>query len=595
MKLHKIFPVSRSIDSMKRSQYNDPAHAIAELIDNSIQAGQDSYKPVDVKLICVEEAIFGGNKRVNQIKKIAIYDDASGMSPETLRLSLAVGEGTRLGAKKGMGKFGVGLPSASIYLCNKVDVWSWQNGKIFHTYLDLREIEEEDYDTVPEPKSCDSLPEEWSSKIKTKVRESGTLIVWTDLERLKWKKYITIFKHTAFITGRMYRYFLQDSKAKITMLAYEGNDLLKEQKVLPNDPLYLMKNSQAPEPYNEEPAFDLFGDEEQLIFKLNGEEHVVKLKFSIAKQDFRRSITVQGKNPGDAPLGKQCAKNQGVSIVRARREIEMNHTFETFEPVERWWGVEVAFEPGADEIFGVTNNKQSAEYFKKVKANELEEQEGMPEEEFRIIWKEQGDPQLPILDLSTMISSKLAAIRKQVDNQTRGVKVKTKMENGIDLVSVAAEEVARNDGQQGISDEKSNRLTGKQKKKEMEDEAETSGISKEFEDFDKIVNAWLHTTKFIFDSSELPSSPVIFGVSYPAGKIKVTFNKNHRAYEKFIQAIEEEDGLAFASLKLLFAAWARMEDTQGQRSGEDKRKIERIRVLWGDKANEMLDEFFKFK
>lgn len=33
------------------------------------------------------------------------------------------------------------------------------------------------------------------------------------------------------------------------------------------------------------------------------------------------------------------------------------------EPRDRWWGVEVDFPPALDDLFGVTNNKQSARYF----------------------------------------------------------------------------------------------------------------------------------------------------------------------------------------------------------------------------------------
>ncbi len=591
MERHKIFPARLVIDSMRDSGYRDAAHAIAELIDNSIQAGKNLNKCINVKLICIEEAVFINDRRNNQIKKIAIYDDAGGMSPETLSLCLAFGQGTRRGAKEGMGKFGMGLPSASISQCKRVDIWSWQNGKIFHTYLDIEEITQ-DHDMVPELQHCESLPKEWSSKIGDEIGKSGTLVVWTDIDRLRWRRHKAFFSNTAFIVGRMYRYFLQSSKAKITMVAYEGNDFLSEQKVLPNDPLYLMENTQAPEPYSKEPGFDVFCDE-VVSFKLDGEEHEIKLKFSIVKQSFRRKLEKEGGLAGSTPFGKQCAKNQGISIVRAGREIDMNHTFETdYNPVERWWGVEVAFEPGADKIFGVTNNKQFATSFKRLIASELAEQENMLEGEMRTFLEEQEDIRLPILSLSDKIISVLKEIRTRLKAQTHGVKKQTKAGDGTDLASNAANEVTKNDGEKGISDKKNSELTEEQKQKEIKGAFEEDYNNLGKEESDQIMNRWLCELKFIFSSKEMRGSQIIFDVSQPAGKIKVTFNTKHPVYEKFIRAIEEEDGLAFASLKLLFAAWARMEDIEAQ-SEERRELLLDIRMRWGQIAKNMLDEYFK--
>lgn len=593
MDQHKIFPTDLAIESMKDSGYRDVAHAIAELIDNSIQAGQDLDRKILVEVICLEEKVLVGNRRNNQIKKIAVYDNASGMSPDVLSLCLAFGQGTRRNAKQGMGKFGMGLPNASISQCNRVDVWSWQGGEIYHTYLDIKEVSDKKYDYIPEPTRCESLPEEWASKIKSEVEDSGTLIVWTDLDGLRWRRHKAFFANTAFIAGRMYRYFLRDNKADITMLAYDGDTLLDEQQVLPNDPLYLMDVSQAPEPFSDKPAFEMFGDEVSIPFEMDGVIHDIRVKFSIARQDFRRSVAEEGKNAGDTKLGKQCAKNQGISIVRAGREIDINHTFEIpYDPVERWWGVEVSFEPGADKIFGVTNNKQFATSFKQLKLEELAEQEDMSPAEMRAFLDDQEDIRLPILKLSDIIISKLRAIRKQLENQTKGVKEAKKAAGGADPANAAADKVASNDGKQGISDRQSSTLTDEQKRNEIKDELEREGIVADEEDINKIVDHWLHDSKFIFTSAEIRGSRVIFDVSQPAGKIKVTFNTKHPAYEKFIQHIEAEDGLAYGSLKLLFAAWARMEDTESQE--EEKREfLEELRMHWGQIAKEMLDEYTK--
>ena len=58
------------------------------------------------------------------------------------------------------------------------------------------------------------------------------------------------------------------------------------------------------------------------------------------------------------------ARNVGVSVVRAGRELELDQGWaSSYEPRERWWGVEVSFDPGLDDLFGVSNNKQFARNF----------------------------------------------------------------------------------------------------------------------------------------------------------------------------------------------------------------------------------------
>ena len=88
-------------------------------------------------------------------------------------------------------------------------------------------------------------------------------------------------------------------------------------------------------------------------------------------------------NPGAAPWGKHANRNKGVSIVRARRELELSLAWvNNYEPEERWWSVEVEFDPILDEIFGVVNNKQHAHGFVGGAGNNWEELKD-PEETLR--------------------------------------------------------------------------------------------------------------------------------------------------------------------------------------------------------------------
>jgi hypothetical protein len=95
---YKIFDIRMVLDSMKDSGYKDAAHALAELIDNSIQAGEGLNRTTNVEVICLEKDNLLRDRQSSKIEKIAVYDDASGMSAETLVMALAFGQGTRKGS-----------------------------------------------------------------------------------------------------------------------------------------------------------------------------------------------------------------------------------------------------------------------------------------------------------------------------------------------------------------------------------------------------------------------------------------------------------------------------------------------------------------
>jgi hypothetical protein len=593
---NKIFSAKFAIEAMKNSGYKDAAHSIAELIDNSIQAGERNDKEIEVEVICIEQEQFIQDRSSSRIDKIAVYDNASGMTPEILGIALTFGQGTRRGATKGMGKFGIGLPNASIAQGNRVDVWSWQKkGEYYHTYLDLDEIVESDYDEIPNVKLQENIPREWEKKITSKIGESGTLVVWSRLERLKWRRHKAFFSNTEFIVGRMYRYFIDKKKCCIRMSAYADEKKVYNKLLEQNDPLYLMSSSSTPEPYKNKQGFEPFGDDGEFPIKINweGEIHTVKLRISIARADFRRELAEQRKNAGDTPFGKHCAKNQGISVVRADREIELSHAFDIhYDPVERWWGIEIAFDPALDEVFGVTNNKQAATAFRQLSFSDVALEEDKLEGEVRTFLKSENDIRLPIIEISNEISSKLATIRRMIKMQTDGVKAKNKAAAGGDEAGKAATSVTERDGKKGLSDKIDEKLTREEKENEISEAIKSDGIEIDEAGEKTIIESWLNDSKYIFTSAEIRSSRVIFDISQPAGKIKITLNSKHPAYEHFIKKIEEEDAHSFNTLKLLFAAWARMEDIDSQ-SEERKNMLEDIRVQWGQIGKDMIDEYIK--
>ncbi|MFZ4084640.1 MAG: ATP-binding protein [Vampirovibrionia bacterium] len=588
---YKIFDIRMVLDSMKDSGYKDAAHALAELIDNSIQAGEGLDRTTNVEVICLEKDNLLRDRQSSKIEKIAVYDDASGMSAETLAMALAFGQGTRKGASEGMGKFGMGLPNASISQCDRVDVYSWQDGNIFHTYLDLDEIAEQGYENVPAPQLVNALPEEWTKKIESKILDSGTLVIWSKLERLKWKRHKAFFQNTAFIVGRMYRYFINDKKCQIRMAAYlQGNqDPLYNTLVKPNDPLYLMNNTQAPDyKFSNEAPFILF-KEDSIKVSYKNKKTNVKIKASYVRQ----RVLENGGKFGSTLFGNDCAKNQGISLVRAGRELEMNRSFEIrYDTLERWWGIEISFDPDLDEVFGVTNNKQSATAFKNLSTKELATEEGKSEAELIELLREEGDPRLIISEIADEINSVLGRMRAEIKKQNAGIKAKNEGKEG-DRAVEAASKITSEEDSFSLSSLEGQKLTDSEKFKECKDLVDDIYGDIEEKDKKEILASWLGAdTKYIFTNEEIRLGHVMFDIAPKAGKIKVAINRSHPVYEHFIKTLEKEKGDLYNVLKLLFLAWGNLEDKC--RSDKERDELINLRMSWGltvkKMINEMLDQ-----
>jgi len=167
-----------------------------------------------------------------RIDQIAVLDNGNGMDHERLWRALRIGDGdAQRGIKRGksgnqMGKFGVGLPQASISQCRKVDIWSWQNGghensEWVSINLDDKEWFQKDGLQIREPEKK-KIPKKWIKNSDIFSSDSGTLIVWDTLDRVNWKTSQSIFKHSEFLIGRMYRNHISSGQTEIRLLAFEN-------------------------------------------------------------------------------------------------------------------------------------------------------------------------------------------------------------------------------------------------------------------------------------------------------------------------------------------------------------------------------------
>lgn len=581
-----IIPQNLSISAMRSSGYRDTAHALAELIDNAIQAGEVTGIRTEVEVICLEEALTQGRR---QISRIAVYDNACGMNPSALRKALQFGNGSRLdkAQQKGIGKFGMGLPNSSISQCKRVDVWSWQDGKAHHAYLDVTRIQDGDLVDVPEPEASE-IPTEWSTLIAGDLQPHGTLVVWSELDRISWKQSTTLLRHTEFISGRVYRHFLDDKSVRIRLAAYDSktNGTIYQSYVRQNDPLYLMSGTNAPEPFNQVPAFVPFGQPLVLNVAFSGAEHPVTITASICKPETR----LEG---GGKAIGQHAQRNQGISVVRARRELELNTSFtNSYDTRERWWGIEVQFEPGLDDVFGVTNNKQAATGFTRISFEEDAVEEGLSVRDYQERLELDKDPRLAMYRITREIDKLLKAMRTSVATMREGERLHSKKERAENKAEKAASEsVARR--RERVGD------TGRSDKDEHAPQSErtsalTAGIVQDGVEETKAqalaVDYVSKRIKFRFRHADVPGFH-IFDISTAGGVILITLNTRHAVHAKLFEALRAEEGESDSKyareVLSLIAAWARMEDEAP--SEKLRLALEDTRYQWGRMAMDFFE------
>lgn len=160
-----INPSPSSLIASLRSMGYSLETAIADLIDNSITAGA---RNVDINSpFCGQET------------KIYILDDGEGMSEERLVEAMRLGSCSPYTerSKKDLGRFGLGLKTATFSQCKRLTVVSKHKGSIAARCWDLDVI-------VEQNKWCllKSVPQEYIDKVNQ--LESGTLVVWEKLDRV---------------------------------------------------------------------------------------------------------------------------------------------------------------------------------------------------------------------------------------------------------------------------------------------------------------------------------------------------------------------------------------------------------------------------
>ena len=590
----QIIPAHLAVAAMRDSGYKNTAYALAELIDNSIQAEASM-----IEVLCIERREQVATRKRSRLWKIAVLDNGSGMEDQTLRMALQFGNGTRLNDRTGIGRFGMGLPNASISQAGRIDVWSWQNGpdNAIWSYIDVEEIRAGDMTDVPKPTHV-PVPEPWRG-LSNHVERHGTLVLWSnlDIERLTWKQAKSALHKTAELTGRIYRRFIVDGNLFIRLYAREDGDVepLIDEVVEANDPMYLSPLKALPPPFDTRPMFELLYEDPQSI-EYNGRIHTVNVRYSIASDD--TIVEAGAADRGNTKFGKHAANNIGISVLRAGREIMFDSGWVIgYDPRERWWSAEVEFPPELDEIFGVTNNKQAATHFAELAKTDWRElaEEG---EDFRHVVSRlmgEGDPRGSLLTLSDSIHRTLHQLRETIKGQGKGKRSSRRERHAADeLTDTVNQEWKKRAREKPLEDDWQSpterdldeiRIDLTQNKKYSLNDAEN--LVSLIRDAD---------LKVVFLEEDFPDSFQLFNVEMKGYVTEITFNRRHPAFDDVFGTLSTDDQnmnafstedvvarlrRAVNAAKIIFAAWARYEREAGI---ERAKALQRVRFEWGQIA-----------
>jgi hypothetical protein len=313
---HDLLVSSNFIRAIREAGYISVPTALAELIDNALEAQASEIS------VTVSRSSSSG------LPHIEVEDNGKGMSRSELSTCLRFGGSSRFGGRGSFGRFGMGLPSASLSQTRSIEVTAWQvDSPALTVSLDADRIAAGDpADLRPRPGVAAGTA-------------SGCRVIWRDCDRIDYQRLAWLDRALHRDLGRMYRRFLSsDLRLTINGVAVE-----------PIDPTHLTTE------LNGSTAHLAFEPLEYEIAAGPLETAFVTVRFSMLPVSSwhaldnatKRRVGIVGKG--------------GVSILRAGREIANGwHLMgsKRKENYDDWWRCEIEFEPVLDEQFGITINKQ---------------------------------------------------------------------------------------------------------------------------------------------------------------------------------------------------------------------------------------------
>lgn len=165
---------SALVEALRGLGYSVPA-AVADIVDNAISAGAAT---VDIDFVWAGKRSF-----------LVIRDDGFGMDDEELQQAMRLGARNPIAvrAPTDLGRFGLGLKTASFSHCRRLTVASRKRGELSCLRWDLDELAKSDRGDWPLLEG----PSEESQELLDGLgdRTTGTLVIWEVLDRIVTEGY----------------------------------------------------------------------------------------------------------------------------------------------------------------------------------------------------------------------------------------------------------------------------------------------------------------------------------------------------------------------------------------------------------------------
>ena len=598
-----LFPGSFTILALRDSRYHNSAYAIAELIDNAVEAGAPF-----IELLCMEAPQSVRERTRRRVSKIAVLDNGTGMDVKTLFEALKFGGGTRHYSDRGIGKYGMGLPTSSMSQCKRVDVWTWQNGldSVWHSSIDADEIQTGNHE-VPLPDQQTPIPDVWRRAGNDEIFKSGsgTLVVWSKLDKIQWKTSQGLIDNTIREVGRIHRYFIDAEIHNICAVSF-----LKSRPYFPdrrdpfvaNDPMYLMSPTSVDDPpWGEQPMFHQWGETKPYTHFVDGKEVSIEVRYSIVKPEALRTESLS-QNPGATNRGRHARHNIGVSVIREDREIVLEDAFlreggSSENPQNRWWGCEVHFRRSCDELFGVDHNKQMVANF--TQAAKTLARDDRPNQE---ILDEMGIDDDLVYQIVGDIRDQTRAMMRQIRQmfaQKRKQKTGSDHRNPEHKAAKTAtdadrEAIAAGDEPPTKTDIDRERIPREEREEGLTERFIESGQARE--EAQELARRLIEEDlSYQFNPDQLDGSLMFNGRSHQ-GVLHINLNTEHPIYDLLSHIeddlpddVDETDPAFQASvaIRLLLSSWARMEDQTESR--DERRRIQNTAINWGRHVEKVIN------
>jgi hypothetical protein len=363
-----FFVTEKVMESMRDSGYRDIRRALNDLIDNSKQA---NAKNIAVVTTVAKEQVKGATKE--KISNIAIVDDGHGMYPEMLEIAVKWGGTDRHDERDGFGRFGFGLPTASISVTRVYEVYSKvKDGQWHKVTVDLNEVARKaltnggDVSYTPKSEAAD-IPQFVKDYIKDNWKREeltqGTVVVLVNPDRIRrFTVPATFDAKMVQNVGLTYRHFIPETTFWVNA-----------KKVQMVDPLFLNPNGYSYDIGNGSLAEHQDDMTIQVDYTLqNGKKVAGNIDFRISMMHPRFQREKNGSPKGDLNKPRfhvMKENNAYFNVCRDGRQIDLvRETYYqddddniTLVNYDANWAIELDFEPTLDELFGITTNKQQVE------------------------------------------------------------------------------------------------------------------------------------------------------------------------------------------------------------------------------------------